>query len=74
MYLLGVKKRGLVLLKARTHGATLRATICWLFPIKQDIAKLAKPKTGKYVEEELWFLVFSFRNTMKLVARNVLQK
>ena len=44
----------------RTHSATLRAckisrSICWLFPIKQDIAKLAKPKTVKYVEEQLWF-------------------
>ena len=31
--------------------------LCWLFPIKQDIAKLAKPKMGKYVEEELGILV-----------------
>ena len=34
--------------------------ICWLFPVKQDISKLVKPKTGKYIEEELWFLVVSF--------------
>ena len=47
--------------------------ICLLFAIEQDIAKIGKLKIDKcdYVEEELWFLVFSFRHTMKFVARNV---
>ena len=53
-----------------TH-CNISRNICWLFPIKQDIEKLAKPKTSKYVEEELWFLVFSFRLTVKFVARNL---
>ena len=53
------------------HVATrcnISCNICWLFPIKQDIAKLAKPKIGKYVEEELGFLVL---DTLKFVACNV---
>ena len=53
------------------HVATrcnISRNIWWLFPIEQDIAKQPKPKTGKYVEEGLGFLVL---DTMKFVACNV---
>ena len=44
-----------------TTRCNMLHNICWLLLIKKDIAKLAKPKTGKYVEQQLRFLVLDTR-------------